>query len=449
MLTWIAGLLALFQGPAQAVDSTVPANRRKTEYRDPIHFKPSLPTKKTVGDVMPFYWKGAYHVFYLTNPLGNQDVNWEHGSTTDLVNWKEYPPALKPDKGDPTGPEGGCMFTGCIVEKGGIFHAWYTSWNPENPAGREFLSLATSKDLITWEKRPEHRIAPDGVHYANHRMRDFRDPQIFWNDDQKEYWMHLLANVPGSEERRFGLMTSKHLIKWEQKPAVNGGGDECPDYFKIGDTHYIHGCRQYCYSDNINGPYRYPALTREMDLPCIFAAKRVWDGRRHVWFGGWQTGGVMAMPREVYAGPAGVLYMKPPGEVLALYQHTTLKLADKPVKEAVFEVPEHYLLDCLVRFDPGSALALVIGGNYRVYLDPKQGNLSLKGPGIDRNRPCPVDTAMPVKIQVFAEGNLIECFINDQFVQTCVVTSPKTGQLAINAEGAGVKIIRMLVKTPQ
>ena len=56
------------------------------KYRSPIHFKPDLPTKKAVGDVMPFYWKGEYHVFYLTNPLGNDDVNWEHCSTTDLVN---------------------------------------------------------------------------------------------------------------------------------------------------------------------------------------------------------------------------------------------------------------------------------------------------------------------------------------------------------------------------
>ncbi len=55
---------------------------------DPVHFRPKLPTKKTVGDVMPFYWKGEYHVFYLTNPMGNHDVNWEHCSSSDLVNWK-------------------------------------------------------------------------------------------------------------------------------------------------------------------------------------------------------------------------------------------------------------------------------------------------------------------------------------------------------------------------
>ena len=93
--------------------------------RSPLHFYPS---KRSVGDIMPFFWKGAYHVFHLTNPTGNQDVNWEHIVSTNLVDWEELPPALTPDKTNPTGPEGGCMFTGCVVEKDGTFHAWYTSW---------------------------------------------------------------------------------------------------------------------------------------------------------------------------------------------------------------------------------------------------------------------------------------------------------------------------------
>jgi len=31
-------------------------------------------------------------------------------------------------------------------------------------------------------------------------------------------------------------------------------------------------------------------------------AKRVFDGKRHVWFGGWLSG-PMSIPREVYEGP--------------------------------------------------------------------------------------------------------------------------------------------------
>lgn len=478
-----AKLMVAFATLAFCSASTVAQTDKKSEYRSPIHF---MPSKRAVGDVMPFYWKGEYHVFYLTNPTGNNDVNWEHTVSKDLVTWKELPPALTPDKSAPTGPEGGCMFTGCVVEKDGVFHAWYTSWNPNNPAGSEFISHATSKDLIKWTKHPEHMIAPDGIHYAsihypNHasipsakqHVRDFRDPQIFWNEKAKEYWMHFIGNVPGKKGCWFGLMTSKDLVTWQQQKPVEGvPGDECPDYFRIGDTHYIHSCKVYCYSDRLEGPYKYPELTRELDIPCIIAAKRVWDGKRHVWFGGWQTGGPMAIPREVYAGPNGLLYMKPVAEVVNVFKHTVLDLADKPKftqsgsqwrydgsvlrcsagqeqAKAVFGVPEHYMVDCLVTLTPKSRFTMTIGGQHRLCLTPENGQLALIGPGFNRTRPCPVDTSKPVKIQVFAEGKLIECFVNDQFAQTCTVGTVKEKQLVIGAEGGSVGILKLLVKTSQ
>jgi sucrose-6-phosphate hydrolase SacC (GH32 family) len=464
------------KGGVLKLDRVTAWKMKSIYYADPIHFKPKRPTKRTVGDVIPFFWKGEYHVFYLTNPLGNHDVNWEHCSSTDLVNWKEHPPALKPDSDDPTGSEGGCMFTGCVVEKDGVFHAWYTSWNPRNPDGREFLSHGTSTDLITWTKHPEHMIAPDGIHYAAHRMRDFRDPQIFWNADAGEYWMHILANEAKPEERggglRFGLLTSKDLVKWEQKPSValkDTSGDECPDYFRIGDTHYIHGCRRYYYADGINGPYRHPELTRTLDCPPIKAAKRVWDGRRHVWFGGW-SGGVMPLPREIHAGPDGLLYMKPVEEVPAAYSNTVLDLARRPKpvgddtgwrydgaslkidarerRSAVaFDAPAHCMLDCLVKLTRETGLSVIVGGEYRMTLTPADGRLSLVGPGFKGGRACPVDTTKPVKIQVFAEGPLVECFVNDQFAQSCVVKGPRKSGLEIVAEGGVAEVQKLLVKT--
>jgi len=442
-------------------------------YHPTIHF---MPSHRAVGDVMPFYWKGEYHVFFLTNPTGNHDVHWEHCVSTDLVHWKQLSPALAPDPTDPTGPEGGCMFTGCVVEKDGLFHAWYTSWNPRNPKGREFLSHATSRDLITWTKHPEHRIAPDGVHFANHHDRDFRDPQIFWNDKAGQYWMHILGNVPGKKGPHFGLLTSKDLVKWKQVGTVEGvPGDECPDYFRIGDTHYIHSCRRYCYSDKLEGPYKYAKLTNELDMPCIIAAKRVWDGKRHVWFGGWRTGGPMAMPREVYAGPDGLLYMKPVDEVINVFQHTVFDLADKPKftqtgsqwrldgavlqaegsqagSLALFDVPDNYMLDCQVKLATESHFTIAMrrqdatGDAYRLTLLPGKGQLSFVGPGIKRTRPCPVDTSKPVNIQVFVQGRLIECFVNDQFAQTCRAPHYASGKLALSLDGGEAEVVKLLVK---
>lgn len=77
------------------------------------------PEKRSMGDGMPFYWKGEYHVFYLLNNSGNADIDWEHAVSKDLVHWLNLPAAILHDPADKTGPEGGCMFTGSIIEHNG------------------------------------------------------------------------------------------------------------------------------------------------------------------------------------------------------------------------------------------------------------------------------------------------------------------------------------------
>ena len=99
------------------------------KYVSPIHFRPAT---GVLADTIPFYWKGEYHIFYLRGSIGK--VPWEHIVSTDLVHWKELPTALLPN-GDPNGPDGEHMFTGCVYEKDGTFHIFYTGWNPRNPKG--------------------------------------------------------------------------------------------------------------------------------------------------------------------------------------------------------------------------------------------------------------------------------------------------------------------------
>ena len=71
-----------------------------------------------------------------------------------------------------------------------------------------------------------------------------------------------------------------------------------------------------------------------------------------------------------------------------------------------------------------------------------------------------LDTAKAVNIQVFAEGKLVECFINDQFAQAYTLDGLpewpyeasqqvplKEKLLKISAERGGVEILKLLVKT--
>lgn len=446
--------------------------------RSPVHL---YPQERLIGDVMPFYHNGEYHIFYLLNASGISNINWEHAVSIDLINWKHLPTAIKINTAEPTGPEGKCIFTGCVIEKDDIFHAWYTGWNPNNPAGREFMLHATSKDLIKWTKHPQDILIPDGIHYANHRARDFRDPQIFWDEKSREYLMLFLGNVPGVNGWRFGCMTSKDVKTWKQRPAIKHWlGDECPDYFKIGDVHYLLSNHKYAYSTNgIKGPYKNPKPTNILDSPHTKAGKRCFDGKRHIWFGGWAAGPT-TIPRELYPGPKGVLYMKPVEEVLNIFTKTVIDLADNPVlteaknnwefsngilsgksvqigSQVQLAVPDDYMLHCLVKMDSNSRLEIGLreqqetGQAYWLIVDAKAKQLGVNGPGINFQRPILLDTDRPVKIQAFVLDGLIECFINDHFAQTCHADAfgKRGSKLGLNVISGSVEFLELKVKVYQ
>jgi len=49
-----------------------------------LHYEPAV---GDLGDPMPFFWNGVYHVFYLNYPRGgeNRPYVWSHISSRDLV----------------------------------------------------------------------------------------------------------------------------------------------------------------------------------------------------------------------------------------------------------------------------------------------------------------------------------------------------------------------------
>jgi len=406
------------------------------------------PPTRAVGDVMPFYHAGEYHVFYLLNASGNHDINWEHTVSKDLVRWRNLPPAIVHDPADKTGPEGGCMFTGSIIEDRGTFHAFYTSWNPENPAGREFVCHATSKDLVTWTKHPEDMFGPDGTHYANHRERDFRDPCVVWDAEQKQFVMYVNANQPGKGGFVFGHLTSPDLKQWQQLPALeNIPGDECPDFFKSGGTWYLHGCNVYACAKTKDGPWEFPSHNR---VDRRMAAKRVFDGKRHVWFGGW-LGGPMSIPREVYEGPDGLLFMKPVPEVMNVFSDVALSVSDLPMTAGtpvLKAVPRNYLLEATVDLSKGRELAFGVRGGAegqgaaRIVVSAEK--RSLETPGFAQ--PLPIDFTRPVTLQAFVVDGVAEIFVNSRVAATCNIN---LGGETLRMDSQGTVVVQSLrIKTP-
>ena len=427
-------------------------------YVSPIHFRPKT---GVLADTIPFYWKGEYHIFYLRGSIGK--VPWEHIVSTDLVHWKELPTALLPN-GDPNGPDGEHMFTGCVYEKDGTFHIFYTGWNPRNTKGREIIMHATSPDLIHWTKHPEEMLRPDGVIYSNKQDCDFRDAFVFWNDEAKEHWMILCANtLQGGGP---GVVVSKDLKSWQMAPALKAPNQECPDLFKINDTWYLIGGDTYSFSKDLRGEFKSPPVQNVVDRPGVYAGKRMFDGKRHIWTGwiwdsdnqrdggGMTWGGTQSLPRELYAGPDGQLFQRPVDEVTAVFKYPVLNIKEprNVANGLVLPSPDNYMLECHVQLDPQATLTIGMReqsdgkGGYRFILRPKSQEAELTGPGFRYNRRCTLDASKPIKFQAFVQGSIIECFVNDQFAYTSRTYNYPKGALTFKVENGNANLLDLSVK---
>lgn len=437
------------------------------QWRNAFHFRP--PTGN-FADPIPFFWKGEYHVFYLQGDAG--PVPWQHIVSKDLVHWTELPTALVSD-GAPDSPDGGHMFTGCVMEHAGTFHIFYTGHNPANPKALEVLRHATSKDLIRWTKDPDFEIGPDGTHYAAKRFRNWRDPFVFRNEEEGKWWMVVIATDPEQPggDNEFGrgvqgLLVSDDLRTWSQRPPLPGGlGEECPDLFRIGDTWYLLGGGRYVSGPAPGGPFTLPRH-HVIDFPGVYAGKRMFDGRRHIWVGwAWDGprhtdeavaghgvlswGGFMCMPRELYAGGDGELYCRPAQEIVELHSK---RLASASASEpTALSLPSDGMVECVATIKPGADLTLSIreqpdGRAYRLIVKPAEGRLTFATPASEWHRDgCRLDASKPISLRVFTDGSIMECFVNDAYAFTRRVYDLDGGFARVTSSGA-LKVERFELK---
>ena len=178
-----------------------------------------------------FYKDGTWHLFYQYNPYGSMwgNMHWGHSTTTDLIHWKDEGVALAPDVW-------GTMFSGsCVVDEEGTADfgqgaviAMYTSSRPTPFGGdvqAQCLAYSTDggKTFTKYEGNPV-LTAED---------KDFRDPNMFWNEDIKA-WNLILA--VGQEMR---IYSSPDLKTWKEESRFGAGLGchsgvwECPDLFPL------------------------------------------------------------------------------------------------------------------------------------------------------------------------------------------------------------------------
>ena len=174
-----------------------------------------------------FYKDGVWHLYYQYNPYGSQweNMTWAHSTSTDLMHWENQGEAIQPDAL-------GTIFSGSSVidkENSAGFGkdavvAFYTS-----AGAAQTQSIAYSTDNgMTFKKYANNPIITSDV-------SDFRDPNVFWNDDVKQWNLILAAG------QQMNVYSSKNLKDWKYESSFgegygnHGGVWECPDLLKMGD----------------------------------------------------------------------------------------------------------------------------------------------------------------------------------------------------------------------
>lgn len=280
--------------------------------------------------MIPFFWRGEYHLFYLPrSPEGRHC--WGHIISKNLLDWEELPDAIEPS-GDLEAPDAVGCWTGSVIEHDGIFHCFYTGFNPQKPFPQT-VCHAVSHDLVHWRKDPQNPVVvPDERWYEG---QDWRDPFVFFNPEVDEFWMLVCARDKRVAFERRGcvaLSTSKDLQNWQVKEPVWSGSicwaTECPDMFRIDSFWYLvysHGITRYRWTEKLDGIWQ-TSFPDTFDTEFLAAAKTLFDGKRRILFG-WigtlegendfgarQWGGHMALPRELVYKPNGSLSVKLPEE---------------------------------------------------------------------------------------------------------------------------------------
>ena len=225
-----------------------------------------------VGDCMPFYHAGRFHLFYLfdrhshDSKWGKGAHQWAHCSTTDLRHWDHHPLAIAiTDEGE------GSLCTGSVVYWAGIFYAFYTVRAIDD--GSAPIMAATSTDGISFQKRLHQTFLSD-----TYLQKDVRDPMVF--RDEPKGLFHMLVTTglqPTDGQESIGCLahlTSEDLVAWQERDTffqagIDGETDwnaqpECPDYFRWGDWYYllfgVHGHTHYRLSRQPGGPWLRPKV---------------------------------------------------------------------------------------------------------------------------------------------------------------------------------------------
>ncbi|MDR1470802.1 MAG: family 43 glycosylhydrolase [Spirochaetaceae bacterium] len=306
------------------------------------------PKNAWVGDCIPYWEDGCYYIFYLHDPRNvagkyAENTTWHLLTSPDLIKFEERGEAIERGAGNQPNKN---IYTGSICRgKDGEYYAFYTAVNEAlsvNGKIRQSIMYAKGETLFHLATDESFILYADDEIYESF---DWRDPFVFWNDNDQQYWMLLAARLKGAGGHRggcIGLCTSKDLKIWNyQKPLYAPNmyiTMECPEVFfqngwwyMVFSTFSDRFVTHYRMARNLLGPWTIP-VDDVFDCRANYALKTASDGKKRFSFGwiasktgetdqgDWEWGGTMAI-HEIKQNADGLFHTAPPPALVSYYHH--------------------------------------------------------------------------------------------------------------------------------
>lgn len=203
---------------------------------------------------------GDHHLFYLQAPraLGDPELrHWSvsigHAVSDDLMRWSVLPDALVP--GAPGRWDDYMTWTGSVVEHGGRWCMLYTGTSTAEDGLVQRIGLATSDDLITWERhsdRPVLEADPEWYELLDLSAwhdQAWRDPWVWRDPGDGSFHAYVTTRSRSGEPSGRGVIghaRSRDLESWEVFPPVTEpmgfGQMEVPQLIETGARSYLLFC---------------------------------------------------------------------------------------------------------------------------------------------------------------------------------------------------------------
>ncbi len=203
-------------------------------HRPTYHFLPAANWMNDPNGVIQ--WQGRYHLFYQYNPAGayHANMHWGHAVSDDILHWQELPIAIKPT---PNSPDQGGVWSGCLVDDGGLPTAIYTGVNDDY--SRQVQCLAIGNDDLSSLSKHSGKPVLAGAPAHCFQTQDFRDPFVWRADDG--WYMALSSRIDGIGGAAL-LYRSDDLRNWQYlhplfvgDSARHGYNFECVNFFPLGE----------------------------------------------------------------------------------------------------------------------------------------------------------------------------------------------------------------------